>query len=161
MYNLLIYQTRESSLVPAGFLAVHFLQKLYIYEAFLVMGELGWGWGAGAWAGFEQGKIPKWTGQTGLSFVDFLDQDLPAKIYLSRPVERKSPGISCPCKVQLTKELSWGRCSSAQVQWEQFRAILPPCHLTGRLSGVRTGWRNLLECIATLLKKCVLYGRNH
>ena len=33
--NLFIYQARESSLVPAGFLTAQFLQKLYIYEAFV------------------------------------------------------------------------------------------------------------------------------
>ena len=38
--NFFIYQARECSLVPAGFLAAHFLQKKRIYEAFVVMGEL-------------------------------------------------------------------------------------------------------------------------
>ena len=32
---------RQSSLVPAGFLTAQFLQKLEIYKAFVVMGELG------------------------------------------------------------------------------------------------------------------------
>ena len=35
--DLFIYLARESSLVPAGFLTAQFLQKLYIYEAFVVM----------------------------------------------------------------------------------------------------------------------------
>ena len=35
------YQARESSLVPAGFQTAQFLQKLQIYEAFVVMGSLG------------------------------------------------------------------------------------------------------------------------
>ena len=37
--NLFVYQAGESSLVPAVFLTVQFLQKLYIYEAFVVMKE--------------------------------------------------------------------------------------------------------------------------
>ena len=40
--NLLIYQAKESSLVPAGFLTAQFLQKNLFYEAFLVMGPLRW-----------------------------------------------------------------------------------------------------------------------
>ena len=39
--NLFIYQARESSLVPAGFLTAQFLHKLLIYEAFVVEGKLG------------------------------------------------------------------------------------------------------------------------
>ena len=38
--NMFIYQARESSLGPAGFLTAQFLQ---IYEAFVVRGDLGWG----------------------------------------------------------------------------------------------------------------------
>ena len=38
--NWFIYQARESSLVPAGFLTAQFLQEKVIYEAFVVMGEL-------------------------------------------------------------------------------------------------------------------------
>ena len=39
--NLFIYKARESSLVPSGFLTAQFLQKLKIYEAFVVMGRKG------------------------------------------------------------------------------------------------------------------------
>ena len=42
MNNLFIYQDRESSLSPAVFLTARFLQKLSIYYAFVVVGELGW-----------------------------------------------------------------------------------------------------------------------
>ena len=38
---MFIYQAKESSLVPAGFLTAHFLQELKVYEAFVVMGKLG------------------------------------------------------------------------------------------------------------------------
>ena len=33
----LLYQARESSLVPLYLLTVHFLQKMYIYEAFVIV----------------------------------------------------------------------------------------------------------------------------
>ena len=39
--NLFIYQARESSLVPSGFLTALLLQKLYICEAFGVMRDRG------------------------------------------------------------------------------------------------------------------------
>ena len=42
MINLFIYQARESSLVPAGFLTAEFLQKKVIFEAFVLMGKLVW-----------------------------------------------------------------------------------------------------------------------
>ena len=44
--NMFIHQARDSSLVLAGFLTAQFLQKLYIYGAFVVMGELEWGFSA-------------------------------------------------------------------------------------------------------------------
>ena len=44
MTNLFIYQARESSLVRAGFLTVS--PENVIYEAFVVMGELSWGFSA-------------------------------------------------------------------------------------------------------------------
>ena len=34
--NLIIYQARESSMVPVGFLTAQFLHKLYIYENLVV-----------------------------------------------------------------------------------------------------------------------------
>ena len=40
--NLFTYQTRKSSLVPAGILTAQFLQKTLIYENFVVVGELEW-----------------------------------------------------------------------------------------------------------------------
>ena len=41
-YNLFIYQARKSSMVPAGFLTAQFLQKPWIYEAFVAVGKLFW-----------------------------------------------------------------------------------------------------------------------
>ena len=38
--TVLIYQLRESSLVPSGFLIAQFLRESAVYEAFVVMGEL-------------------------------------------------------------------------------------------------------------------------
>ena len=40
-HNLFMYQARESSLVPAGFLRAQFLQKQLVYETFVVMGTKG------------------------------------------------------------------------------------------------------------------------
>ena len=40
--NLFIYQARESSLVPVGFRTAQFSAETVIYEAFVLIGELGW-----------------------------------------------------------------------------------------------------------------------
>ena len=42
-YNFLIYQARESTLVPPGFLIAQFLQKMQVYEAFVLIVVLGTG----------------------------------------------------------------------------------------------------------------------
>ena len=43
LFNLFIYQARESSLVSAGFLTAQFLKKTVVYETCVVMGDKAWG----------------------------------------------------------------------------------------------------------------------
>ena len=42
LFNLFIYQARESSLDPAGILTAQFLKKNVVYETFVVIGDIDW-----------------------------------------------------------------------------------------------------------------------
>ena len=43
---MFIYQARQSSLVPAVFLIAQFMQKLWMYDAVVLVGKFGWGFSA-------------------------------------------------------------------------------------------------------------------
>ena len=101
--NLFIYQTRESSLVLAGFLTAS--TETVIYEACLVMGELWWDYSAGlAW---RKGKCST------------ILPSFPTLFLCSRQVQQSIPTLVPPLKQRLYKSQFLKKQSCHKPCWDQ------------------------------------------
>ena len=122
---MFIYQARESSLVPAGFLTAQFLQK-QIYVAFVMMGELRW---------YFSALIADRTGKVEKSLFYLLLSPSSHSLCSKKPIKR-NPTLFPKSKQRLHKPQFLQKLGCQKPSWDQARLS----SLVNKVGPTSAGW---------------------